>query len=124
MNNKNIYKITYNMIAGANTNVQNTNVQKTNINVIILSYTKPSKMVSIQLDKSIYNGKDLKEYIITSISNNESSIMTKEEANVEKWHLLNSNGINITAGQYLISDIEIIDKSTFKLFPKLLAGPA
>jgi len=119
MNNKNIYKITYNMNGGSNTNVQ-----KTQINVIILSYTKLPTMVSIQLDKSIYNGKDLKEYIITSISNNESSIMTKEEADVEKWHLLNSNGINITAGQYLISDIEIIDKSTFKLFPKLLAGPA
>ena len=123
MNNKNIYKITYNMIAGANTNVQNTNVQKTKINVIIFSYTKPSKTVSIQLDKSIYKGGALKEYIITSISNDESSIMTKEEAKVEKWHLLNTNGINITVGQYVDSDIEIIDKSTFKLIPKLLAGP-
>ena len=45
MNNTNFYKITYNMNGGANTNVQ-----KTKINVIIFSYTKPSKTVSIQLE--------------------------------------------------------------------------
>ena len=115
MNNTNFYKITYNMNGGANTNVA-----KININVLIfLSPATVATSISLQLEKRLYTGNELKQLVITFASNNNIPIATAPN----QWHLFDKEGRNITRDN-ADKKRDINDQSTYKLMPKLLAGPA
>ena len=114
MNNTNFYKITYNMNGGANTNVE-----KIKINVLIfLSPATVAISISLQLENRLYSGNELKQLIITFASNNNIPIAI----DLNRWHLLDKEGRNIT-GENADAKREIIDQSTYRLIPRLLAGP-
>ena len=116
MNNTNFYKITYNMNGGANTNVE-----KININVLIFlspATVAPSISISLQLENRLYSGNELKQFIITFASNNNIPIAPS----LDSWHLLDKEGRNIAA-ENADAKREITDQSTYKLIPRLLAGP-
>ena len=113
MNNTKFYKITY-MNGGANTNVE-----KININVLIfLSPGTVGTSISLQLENRSYSGNELKQLIITFAYNKNIPITT----DLNKWHLLDKEGRNIV-GENADAKREIIDQSTYKLIPRLLAGP-
>lgn len=116
MNNTKFYKITYNMNGGVNTNVE-----KININVLIFlppGTVGTSISISLQLENRSYSGNELKQLIITNAYSKNIPITT----DLNRWHLLDKEGRNIV-GENADAKREIIDQSTYKLIPKLLAGP-
>ena len=116
MNNTNFYKITYNMNGGANTNVA-----KININVLIfLSPATVATNIILQLENRLYTGNELKQLIITFATAPNNNIPISPS--LDRWHLLDKEGRNIS-GENADAKREIIDQSTYKLIPRLLAGP-
>ena len=114
MNNTKFYKISYNMNGGANINEK-----KININVLIfLSPATVATSISLHLENRLYSGNELKQVIIAFASNKNIPIAT----DLNRWHLLDKEGRNI-AGENADAKREIIDQSTYKLIPRLLAGP-
>ena len=119
MNNTNFYKITYNMNGGANTNVE-----KININVLIFlspaTVATVATRINLQLENRLYSGNELKQLIITFATAPNNNIPISPS--LDRWHLLDKEGRNI-AGENADAKREIIDQSTYKLIPRLLAGP-
>lgn len=102
------------MNGGANNNVDN-------ININILIFLSPATIVtsiSLQLEKCLYSGNELKQVIIAFAYNKNIPIVT----DLNRWHLLDKEGRNI-AGENADAKREIIDQSTYRLIPRLLAGP-
>ena len=103
------------MNEGANTNIKNL---KVNV-LIFLSPAIAATSINLQLENHLYSGNELKELIIRFSSDNNIPIVPC----LDIWHLLDNEGRNI-AGENADAKREIIDQSTYKLVPRLLAGPS